>query len=62
MKLSRAVDGIVAAVVSLCVREWIETRQRGAAKAGRKVSLCVREWIETPKEEEKGYNEESPSA
>ena len=35
-------------VVSLCVREWIETRKTYQAQDLQHVSLCVREWIETP--------------
>ncbi len=34
-------------MVSLCVREWIETYRSRECILERIVSLCVREWIET---------------
>ena len=38
---------MIVVLVSLCVREWIETQKSQKNFQLPTVSLCVREWIET---------------
>ena len=47
MKLIVILNQVLKFCVSLCVREWIETRPPSFRRFRLRVSLCVREWIET---------------